>query len=68
MPFVSMTTAQRGSAVLTKINIPHRIVNIEVGLTRRGCAYGIELASYFVDAAETALKRARIRYGDVINP
>ena len=61
-----MTTAQRGSSVLTKANIPHKIVGIDSGQTKRGCAYGIELAPIYVDAAESTLKRARVRYGDVI--
>lgn len=66
LPFVSMTTAQRGSSVLTKANIPHKIVEIESSLTRRGCAYGIEVPPLYSDGAERALKRARIRYGDII--
>lgn len=61
-----MTTAQRGSDVLTKTNIPHKIVEIESNMTRRGCAYGIEIAPFYGDAAEKALKRARIRYGDML--
>ena len=66
LPFISMTTAQRGSAVLTKSNIPHKIVEVESNMTRRGCAYGIEIAPFYVDTAESVLKRARIRYGDRI--
>ena len=66
LPFISMTAAQRGSAVLTKSNIPHKIIEIESNLTRRGCAYGIELAQFYTEAAESALKRGRIRYGDLI--
>ena len=66
LPFVSMTTAQRGSAVLMKSNIPHKIVEIESNMTRRGCAYGIELSGFYTDAAEKTLKRARIKFGDLI--
>lgn len=66
LPFISMTAAQRGSGVLTKANIPHKIVEIESTMTRRGCAFGIEIAPLYSDTAERALKRARIRYGDVI--
>ena len=61
-----MTTAQRGSSVLTKSNIPHKIVEIGSDLTRRGCAYGIEIPPLYADSAERALKHARIRYGDII--
>lgn len=67
LPFISMTTAQRGSGILTKSNIPHKIVEIESNLTRRGCAYGIEIAPLYADTAERVLKRARIRYGDIIS-
>lgn len=66
LPFISMTSAQRGSAVLDKARIPHKIVGIDSGLTRRGCAYGIEIAPFYAETAEKELKRARIRYGDII--
>ena len=66
LPFVSMTTVQRGSTVLNNINIPHQIVGIDAALTRRGCAYGIELACIHTEQAERALKRARVRYGDLL--
>ncbi len=66
LPFISMTTAQRGSAVLNGAGIQHRIVGIDASLTRRGCSYGIEIACVNSDSAERVLKRARIRYGDLL--
>ena len=66
LPFISMTAAQRGSRVLEVNNIPHRIVEIDSNMTRRGCAYGIEVACCFADNAEMVLKHRRIRYGDLL--
>lgn len=66
LPFISMTAAQKGSRILTSVNIPHKIVGIDASLTRRGCAYGIEIACIYADAAETALKRRHIQYGDLL--
>lgn len=66
LPFISMTTAQRGSAALQKAGIPHKIIEIESRLTRRGCAYGIEIAPFYAESAERTLKRGHIRYGDII--
>ena len=61
-----MTAAQRGSRVLSNANIPHKIVGIEANVTRRGCAYGIEIACLYSENAEIVLKRQRVRYGDLV--
>ncbi len=61
-PFVSMTTVQRASTALTKTNIPHKVVELDADITKKGCAFGIEVPRRYLDFAENTMRQAGIRY------
>ena len=42
------------------------IVNIDPALTRRGCAYGVEIPSGECYAAEETLRKKHVGYGEII--
>ena len=65
-PFVSMTTVQRASTAMTKSNIPHKVVELDSTVTKKGCAFGIEVPRRHLDNAENVMRQSGIRYKDHI--
>ncbi len=65
-PFVSMTSVLRAKPSLEKANIRYRIVELSPNLTKRGCAFGIEVPCDSIDTAERAMRCAGVRYKEHI--
>lgn len=65
-PFASMTSVGRASAALTKSNIPHKIVDLDAAVTKKGCAFGIEVPKKHLDNAEKLMRQAGVRFKDHI--
>lgn len=65
-PFVSMTTVQRAVAAFNSSNIPHKVVELDTSITKKGCAFGIEVPRRYLDFAENVMRSAGIRYKEHI--
>lgn len=65
-PFASMTSVQRASKALTKSNIPHSIVELDASVTKKGCAFGIEVSKKQLDNAEKLMRQSGIRLKEYI--
>ena len=57
----SITYAQRMSGALEQAGISARVLRPPVGLTDRGCAYGVRLRPGTLEAALTCLQAAGIK-------
>ena len=62
----SMTDAQRAKRVLRTAGISCEIVNLDRGITKRGCAYGVSYPCSTRAAAVSALARVGLDYGEVL--
>ncbi len=62
----SMTHAVKAKRVLLGAGIPCEVVNLEAGMTEKGCAYGVSLPCGMIDEARRVLKRHDLDYGEII--
>ena len=60
----SMTDAQRARRALRGAGIACEIVNLDRGITRRGCAYGVSYSCGVKSTALAVLARAGLDYGE----
>ncbi len=58
--------AVRVRKTLKEKGIDGEIVNIDPAITKRGCAYGVELSSVDCFAAEEILRKKHVGYGEII--
>ena len=58
--------AMRVRKTLREKGISGEIINIDPALTRRGCAYGVEILSGECYAAEEILRKKHVGYGEII--
>ena len=58
--------AMRVRKTLREKGIPGEIVNIDPALTRRGCAWGVEISAGDCYEAETVLRKKHVGYGEII--
>lgn len=62
----NMTSAKKASRVLKSAGIPSVIVNPDPRLTAKGCSWGVEFSSVYLEKVLALLKRARVTYGEII--
>lgn len=60
----SMTDAQRARRALRASQIPCDIVNLDRGITKRGCAYGVSYMCHDKLRVQTVLERIGLDYGE----
>ena len=61
-----MTHAIKARRVLSAAGIKCEIVNLDVSLTKRGCAYGVSFPCNMTDTVQSILKRYELDYGEII--
>ncbi len=61
-----MTSVNRASSALTKTNIPHKIVELDATVTKKGCAFGIEIPEKQLENAENVIRKSGVRLKEVI--
>lgn len=66
LTFNSQTAAIGAKRALKRDGIPSRVVDVDPRLTRRGCAYGIELERKYSAAAIDSLAARGIEYSAVL--
>ncbi len=66
IPFPSVTYAEKGLSVLSTHGYRARIVRLDARLTRKGCAFGLELSGDY-DTAIVAdiLRSSHIRFSEI---
>ena len=62
----SVTYAMKGAALLRRHGIAAQTVRLEPKQTKRGCAYGLQLAALHQDRAAKLLKDAGIPFSEVL--
>lgn len=62
----SMTYAVKAQKVLNSRNIGAEIVKLDPTLTKRGCAWGIQIDCMRVDEVRRVLDSRNIPYGEII--
>ena len=62
----SMTHAIKARRVLTAAGIPCEIVNLDMNVTKRGCAVGVSFPCVMTDRVQAILRRYDLDYGEII--
>ncbi len=61
-----MTSVGRAKAALEKTNIPHKVVELDASVTKKGCAFGIEVSANLQETAEKVMRRSGVRLKEVV--
>ena len=62
----SMTHAIKAKRVLAAAGIPCEIVNLDMNVTKRGCAVGVSFPCVMTEKVQSILHRYDLDYGEII--